>query len=611
MDNQREIKYLNKDFNSLKAQLVEFAKNYFPDTYSDFSPASPGMMFIEMAAYVGDILSFYQDIGIQETFLKYAKNPANLYAIAYMMGYRPKITTVSTTNLTVTQEVNAILSGSVYVPDWNSACILRENSEIVSTDKSGTSFLTRDPLDFSFSSSYNPTLVTLSTLDSNGRPSKFTLSKKVKAYSGQIKTITKSFGTYKKYQTFEISDNDIVGILDIVDLDGNVWSEVPFLGQDTIFVRDQNIGNINADTPYVLKLEKVSRRFVTRFTENGNLEVQFGAGMYASDEDEQEFLPNPLSLSADSQEMSSDKYDVAYDPSNFLFSNSYGLAPVNTTLTIRYIVGGGVQSNVSANTITKPKTLLVSTRLGGVLDTNTLSFTNEEAASGGSDGDTLEEVRQNALRTFAEQKRIVTLEDFNIRALAMPPEYGSVSKAYAVSDSLFNVTENYFSRNPLNISLYVLSYDADGKLGVMTDTTKNNLKTYLSEYVMLTDTVDIKDAFIVNIGVQYDIVLRAGYSASDVLLKCTRIIQDYLNTSKRVINEPLNLSELNTLIAQVKGVQIVKNIKIVNKVGGKYSKYAYDIENATKRGIIYPSYDPCIFEVKYPDIDIEGRITTL
>lgn len=611
MNSEREIKYLNKDFGSLKNRLVEFAKNYFPDTYTDFTPASPGMMFIEMAAYVGDVLSFYQDINVQETFLKYAKNPANLYAIAYMTGYRPKVTTVSSVDLTVTQEVNAIQSGSVYIPDWDSACTVSENSVIRSTDNSSTTFLTKEPLNFWYSSSYSPTSVSLAGVDSENIPTKFYLTKQVKAYSGEIKTTTRSFGKYQKYQTIEISDEDIVGVLDITDSDGNTWTEVPFLGQDTVFKRQTNTGNDANKTPYVLQLEKVPRRFVTRFTENGTLQVQFGAGMYASDVDEKNFLPNPISLAADVQEMSSNKYDVAYDPSNFLFTKSYGLAPVDTTLTIRYVTGGGVQSNVAANTVTVPVNVLAYSRSGNSIDLNTLTFNNLEGASGGSDGDSLEEVRQNALRSFAEQKRAVTLNDFNVRALGMPSEYGSVSKAYAINDTLMEVNKPYMLQDPLTISLYVLSYDVDGKLSLLSDTAKSNLRSYLSEYLMLTDTLDIKDAFIVNVGIQYDIVLRTGFNASDVLLRCNKVIQDYLATDKRAINEPINLSELSVKINEVKGVQVLKNIKVTNKTGETYSKYVYDTVAATRQGILYPSYDPCIFEVKYPEIDIEGRITTL
>ena len=222
-------------------------------------------------------------------------------------------------------------------------------------------FLLRDSVDFAISSSTDPTDVEVLDFDEDGNPSLFGLKKQVKAFSGQIKSGSVSFGTYKKYQTFEITDDQIVGIIDIVDHDDlqKKWVEVPFLGQDTVFVETVNSSPNIDGAPYILNLEKVSRRFVTRFNADGHLLVQFGSGMYAEDEDQRDFLPNPITLEPNTQELV-DRYDVAYDPSNFLFSNSYGLAPVNCTLDYRYIVGGGIESNVAAHTLTKPKKLYLS-----------------------------------------------------------------------------------------------------------------------------------------------------------------------------------------------------------------------------------------------------------
>ena len=297
------------------------------------------------------------------------------------------------------------------------------------------------------------------------------------------------------------------------------------------------------------------------------------------------------------------KFDVAYDPSNFLFSKSYGLVPVNKTLNIRYVVGGGVESNVPAGTITI---------LGSGFPQNVqLSVTNEGAAVGGRDGDSLEEIRENALRSFAEQKRVVTLEDFNVRALGMPTRFGAVAKVYAAKDMLFSKDE----KDPLNVSVYLLSYGEDGHLTQPSTTLKNNLRTYLSEYTMLTDTVDLKDAYVINIGVQYDIVLRQGYGSLDVLLSCNNVLREYFHVKNRAINEVINLVDIQNILNQVQGVQVVKDLKVINKVGQKedlqYSNYSYDILAATRNGIVYPSYDISFFEVKYPEIDIEGRIVTM
>lgn len=611
---KRNISYLGKDFDSFREQLIEFSKNYFPDTYADFSATSPGMMFMEMAAYVGDVLSFYQDRQVQETFLQYAKNPVSLYALAYMMGYRPKVTSVAEVDMKVTQTIPAGTDGQ---PLWENTCRVSEFSSIKSNVQSETKFLLRDPVDFSFSSSYDPTDIDVAEVDEEGNPLSFNLVKHVKAFSGEIKTIKKTVGSYQKYLTFELPDDNIVGVLDIVDSDGNVWVEVPFLGQDTVFVdvtEQDEEGKPKVQVPYTLKLEKAPRRFITRFTAKNKLQIQFGAGMYADDNDEKNFLPDPLSLGASIQELSADRYDQAYDPSNFLFSKSYGLAPVQTTLTIRYIVGGGVKANVPANTLTKHDVVYLSSRTGGQeVDPASVSFINEAAAAGGRDGDTIEEIRQNSLRSFAEQKRMVTLNDFNVRALSMPPKYGIISKAYAVNEPLSEVGASALEKNPLAITLFVLAEDINGNLTYASDLIKNNLRTYLSNYLMVTDALEIKDAFIVNIGVQYDIVLKPNYQSRDVLLRCNEALKDFFSLDKRHINESINLADVYTLLDDIQGVQTVKNVRVVNKQGVEngYSEFGYDIDSAVKDRVLYPSYDPCIFEVRYPDVDIEGRVTAL
>lgn len=602
MAGERDIKYLGRDFSSIRQELIEFTKNYFPDTYNDFSESSPGMMFLEMVAYVGDVLSFYTDTNIQETFLQYAKNPASLYAMAYMMGYRPKVTTAASVELTLSQKVSASYVSGSYEPDWSQACRVGENSVVRS--ESGVGFLTKAPVDFKFSSSFDPTDVVVSDVDDEGNPTEFMLSKKVGAYSGEIHTVTRTYDTYEKFRTWEINDANIIGILDMHDQDGNEWTEVPCLGQDTVFTSAANSGSDSSLVPYVLELRKVSRRFVTRFNKDGNLVIQFGAGMYASDEEEQNFLPNPVSLDTETG-VSQEHFDVAYDPSNFLFSKSYGLAPVGT-LTVRYITGGGVSANVEAGTITQVESL----RLDKEIARNNIRVFNVKAAEGGRDGDTLEEVRQNALRSFAEQKRAVTLQDYNIRALSIPSIYGSVAKVYAANSTALEA-KSVLQQNPLAISMYVLTYDNDGKLTQASATAKDNLKTYMSEYLMLTDSLDILDAYVVNIGIKYDIVLKPGFESKDVLTRCNQAVKYYFRTEARSINQIINIAEIQTLINQVGGVQVVKSVEIYNKFGEGYAEYAYDIGTATRNGIVYPSKDPSIFEIKYPDIDIEGRITTL
>jgi hypothetical protein len=607
MAQERDIKYINRDFSKFREQLVEFAKNYFPDTYNDFSPTSPGMMFIEMASYVGDVLSFYQDTQLQETFLQHAKDPANLYNLAYMMGYRPKTTSVSEVTIEVSQRVNAVAPN--YLPNWNQALVVQPNTRLRATTFGDPKFIINDKIDFSFSSSLNPTEVRIDSI-ANGYPAEYKLTKRVGAISGELKTYNYDVGNAEKFLTITIEDTNIVGVLDITDNDGNTWYEVPFLGQDTIYEDQTNTATDKNLVPSILRLKKVPRRFVTRLTSQGNLQIQFGAGVNTSVSTDEVFLPDPTNVGIGTNQGVS-RLDFAYDPSNFLFSKSYGIAPSNVTLTIRYIVGGGVASNVPANTINIVEQVTVSAP--DQTKANTLTFNNSTPAVGGRDGDTVEELRQNSLRAYSEQNRAVTLQDYAIRSLSLPPMYGSISKVYVTQDQATNanVLGGAYDSNPLALSLYVLAYNADKQVVPATASLKQNLKTYLSQYMLLTDAVNIKDAFIVNVAMKYEIITLPNSVSRDVLLACNTALIDHFEIAKWSINQPINISSIYTLLDRVKGVQSVEKIYFENKVGGNYSEYAYDIKGATKGNIIYPSYDPCIFEIKFPEIDIQGRVTTL
>ena len=602
MAQDREIKYVNREFTGFKQQLEEFAKNYFPSTYNDFSPASPGTMFMEMAAYVGDVLSFYQDMQLQETYLQYAKNPANLYDLAYMMGYRPKTTTVSEVDI----EVSYILDATNGSPDWSTAPSIAAGVQLKSTTGTQTKFYIDKPIDFTFSSSYDPTDVVVQTLDETSQPTQFRLIKTVKAFSGEVKTVTETVSTVEKYKTVTINDTNIVGILSITDNNGNTWYEVPFLGQDTIFQDTTNSSSDVSAVPYMLTLQRVPRRFTTRFDSTGQLKIQFGAGI--TGQSDEIITPDPTNVGLGTVQGVS-RLDYAYDPSNFMYTQTYGLAPLGT-LEIKYLVGGGVAANVPANTITT--TVTPPTISSGNL--NNLSFSNPKPAIGGRDGDSIEEIRQNSMRAFNEQGRAVTLQDYTVRALSLPSKYGSVGKVHITQDQLTNAnssTDSIVDSNPLSLSLYTLAYDNNRNLQIATTSLKSNLKTYLSQYMLLTDAVNIKDAFVVNIGVNFDIITRPNYLGRDVLLECTNLLVQHFDIRKWNINQPIDLSTIFTLLDTAKGVQTVQKVEIINLTGGNYSQYGYDINGATRNNVVYPSYDPMIFEVKFPTTDIKGRITTI
>ena len=599
MAKEIKIQYTDKDFPSLRNQLVELSKNYFPDTYNDFSATSPGMMFIEQAAYVGDLLSFYQDSQIQETFLQYAQDPGNLFSMAYMMGYRPRMTTAASVDIEVNMRVAA--TGSDFLPNFKQAAKIESNAQITAGNQE---FIVDTPIDFTFSSSYHPTEISIHSLDSDGEPAEYNLTKTVKAQSGKINTFTEAVGSSEKFLTITIEDTNIIGVLDIVDSDGNTFYEVPFLGQDTIFTEAINTGDNSNEVPYLLTATSAPNRFVTRFNSAGQLEVQFGAGTSSSDDDV--FLPNPLNIGSGTNQ-GIRRADHAFDPSNFLFSSAYGNAPSNTTLTIRYLTGGGIESNIAALTVSGGNynaTAVDNSYL------STISLSNPLPASGGKDKDTTEEIRQNSLRAFKEQGRIVTKEDYAFRALAMPSTLGSIAKTFVTTDADIPTADTNIY-NPLGVCLYVLAYDNNSKLVKAAPELKTNLKTYIGEFKALTDGCTIKDAYVINIGVKFDIITLPSYNSREVLFSCTETLKDYFNIKKWSINQPINLSSIYTLLDKVKGVQTVQNIKIESIVGENYSEFDYDIQGATKNNIVYPSLDPMIFEVKYPNTDIQGRITTL
>lgn len=613
MAQEREIKYVDKSFGSFRQQLIDFTKNYFPDTYNDFSPSSPGMMFMEMAAYVGDVLSFYQDIQLQETFLQYAQEPGNLYNLAYMMGYRPKTTSAATVELDVYQRVPAKLSGGQNIPNYDYALVLSDNIELQTTTGTPVKFLTQEKVNFAHSSSYDPTDVSIYAT-SGGTVTEFLLKKKVKAISAEVKTTTVEVPSLERFKTITIDDEDIIGVLSISD-GTNTWYEVPYLGQDTIFTEETNTLSDKQQVPYVLQLQKTPRRFVTRFTSTGALQIQFGAGTSGTSDDI--ITPDPTNVGLGDTYTGVSMIDKAYDPSNFMFTGAYGLAPVGT-LTVSYLVGGGVDANVPSNTITtildNKNPSYYGASASGNTYLNSLGFTNPNPAMGGKDGDTIEEIRQNSLRAFNSQQRAVTEEDYTIRALSLPPRFGSIAKVFVTQDQLQSTqstSDAIIDSNPLSLSMYILAYNSSKHLQTASNTLKSNLKEYLNQYRIVTDALNIKDAFIINLGIRYDIIIRPSASARETLLACTQALQEYFSIEKRSINQTVNLSKLYTLLDRVKGVQTVQKIEIVNKTGGNYSEYAYDIKGATRNNILYPSYDPCIFEIKYPDVDIEGRITSL
>ena len=620
----KDIRYLSRDFGSLKQNLIDFTKNYFPTTYQDFNEASPGMMFLEMAAYVGDVLSYYTDVTLQESMINHASERQNIINIAQSLGYMPKNRIASNTKLDVFQIIPSKMVSGQIVPDFDYAFSIEDGMIIGTTNTSDIEFRTTDYVDFKFSSSFDPTEITPYEADENtGEVLFWLLKKQVNVVSGKIQTKEYMFEDPKPYDKITLEAENLIEILYAIDSDGNRWHHVPFLAQDTIFEptaniprNDRQLSYYRNETPYLLKLRKVARRFTARQRANGEFEIMFGAGI--SELDDELLIPNPdLVGNSLPQNVFNSSPDI--DPSNFLYTKTYGLAPNNTTLTLYYTIGNGVLDNVTSDVITAIRSrniLIDETGLDSVLlrqVVGSLAVTNPTPATGGKNAEDTNEVRQNALASFASQNRAVTKEDYIIRAYSLPSKYGSIAKAYITKDTqltrdaIFNTDR---IQNQLALNFYVLAYDGTNKLVTANNATKENLKTYLNHHRILTDAINIRDAYIINIGIEFDVIIMPDENGNKVLLRCIDRLKQYFDIKRWQINQPIVISNVYTELDKVSGVQTVVQVKFRNLYDQTlgYSQHAYNIDQSIKDGILFPSLDPSIFEVKYPDNDIIGKV---
>ena len=658
----KNFNYVGKDFATLKQNLIDFTKTYFPDSYSDFSEASPGSIFIEQAAAIGDMLSFYQDTQLKESILSYASEKKNVLALAQSMGYKPKLTSPAVTTLTIYQIVPSIGLGTLNKPDDRFYLKIKDGLQIDSND--GVTFRSTDIVDFSLADGRE---IDVYERDTNTQePSRYLITKKVKAISATEKTTTISFTTNDvDYPTATIVDSNIIAINSVVDEDNIKYYEVPYLAQETIFVEQPNtsynskLSEYSNTVPYILEVQKVPRRFSVKVNSDNSIDLQFGSGdVTMSDE---RILPNPKNVGLGLAN-SVNRLNQGIDPSNFLKTNTFGIAPTNTTLTIKYLVGGGVESNVNTGDLNRISRIEFEEDLLSLSDTdlriyndikNTVAAENLEPAVGGRGAESIDEIRNNAIAMFGSQNRAVTRQDYIVRALSMPERYGSVAKVYVSPDGEVdnnspssilanpkniaeftnlvdglktksktdiqkelikylnqkqsNVAEN---NNPFAINMYVLGYDSNKNLTNLNLAVKQNLKTYLGEYRMITDAVNMINGFIINIGCDFEIICYSNFNKREVITNCLTQLKDYFNIDNWTFNKPINISEIELILANVEGVMSVPSVKISNLCGDagiSYSPNKYNIDEATKGKIVYPSLDPSIFEVKFPNKDIKGR----
>ena len=741
---ESNVNYLNKDFASLKQSLMNYAKSYFPNTYRDFNETSPGMMLLEMNAYVGDVLSFYIDQQYREMLLPLAEERRNIITMANMFGYKVKPIVPSYVDLTFTSEVNASSADASKV-DYSNAGVFDAGIEIVSNANSDVIFTTLEPIDFTITGSNDGD--TIGTTTATGLASTYTLSRTVRAMSATEKTITFQVGIPEKFKTITIPDTNVIDIISCVDSNGNNWYEVDFLAQDKVPITTHYTDDINRDSaystetgglestaavPYSLTYLTTTKRFTRETNQDNTTSLVFGNGVLKNGQiiDEGFLDLEQVGIIIPGQ---TNDLNQAIDP---LLGDEYstlGEAPNQTTLTITYRVGGGVNSNVPSGDITNTPTI---TAQNGNTSATLTSVTNNAPARGGKDEEDTSEIREKSKAFFATQNRAVTKEDYEARVLNLPSKYGNVAKVYVTAnlnkkpnEDFFNqineivtnsnsvgndlnlietvlgttdetipqqekleaiqsVISNLISNNNNTISLSndlsdyvdtsmfhlspvevtVLGYNLNKQLignphantlgtnDNLPTTLKSNIKKYLENFNLLTDTVVILDGYIVNFGVFFDVIAEKYADKQKVKLACLQKIKDYFRIEKMQFNQPIYKSQLEFELMGVEGVRSIGHVTItqhedyegdgnlltsptytysynpsgngadlngdgiidggfVDQSEGEGASgygFKYNFQNALSDDgtIILPPHNatPTVFELKNPNINIQGRV---
>lgn len=647
--NTKDVNYLNRDFTSLRQQLIDFTKQYYPQSYKDFSDSSPGQIFIEQAAYVGDVLSYYTDQQFFESYIQFAQDRRNIINGAKYLGYKPKVSSASSVEVDVFQLLPAIRTkDNEYLPDERYCLILQPFSRLSST--SGVNFVIEESIDFSQDTKFSTREITVYSRDNTGAPQFYLIKKSAKAYSGTVVVKQVSVTDQTPFYSIKLDQTNVLKIISVTDSNNNNYYEVQYLAQDTIPIEvdnvplnNQTLSPYRSETPKILKYLRTEKRYVTVVDENNQTTLQFGAN--TENYSNTIVIPNPTNVGVALSNLKN--LDISLDNTNVLKENSYGVSPSNTTLTISYIIGGGLNSNVNSGEINKILGTSYLNDASALTDSevillntikNSLRTNNLEAATGGDGAESDDVIRQNAMLNFSTQNRMVTEDDFLLRIYSLPPQLGNISKAFVQSNlnrevqynglisGIINTDNNSSlnltplnpldrrkflqSNSPFTNNLYLIGYDRNKNLTPVNPATVQNLITYIQNYKILTDKVNIIDGYVINIGVEFKITVFKGFNKFEVLDRCIQSVKSFFDIDKWSFNQPINLSQINFEIMQNEGVQSVSDIVIKNLTidDGNYSPIAYNISIATQNNMVYPSKDPSVFEVKFPNSDIKGLV---
>jgi hypothetical protein len=597
---QMQRNYLSKDFDDFRVDLLRYAQTFYADKVKDFSEAGLGGMFIDLAASVGDTMSYYLDHQFNELSWSDAVELGNIQRHLTNAGVKITGASPATVSLTFYIEVPATVAGGVYVPVSSALPVILAGTVTASTNR--VNFTLMEDVNFNETDrdGFLKATVIVGDTDDSGNPSTFILSKSGVATSSTRVSETFSIpDSYNPFYTVTLSNSDVTRIVSVVDAERNSYYEVTSLTQDTVYSPVTNYSIDNQSVRDSLEVIPAPRRFTSSadLTSRATT-LTFGGGDNSSVENTA-FDPSLLSLPLYGKGTIS-KYSI--DPNSLLRSKSLGIAPRNTTLTVTYEHGGGLNHNVSAGTIRSVTSLsmsfpgspssIIAAAVRASVDVN-----NESAASGGSTRPTIEDLRLQIPTSRNSQLRVVTKEDLIARVYSLPDRFGKVSKAGCRSNP----------NNPLAKQLYVLGYDSNGSLATASDTLKLNLRNYLNDIRLISDAVDIVDSPIVNYAVKTSIIVAPNFISLEVLQNVSAAIRSELDTRNFQVDQPIIIADVTSAIINVPGVLSLVTLEFTGKSGlidgVTYSDYSYDLDIATSRGVILAPQGG-VFEVKYPTTDI-------
>jgi hypothetical protein len=591
----KPINYTSRDFSSIKEDLVDYAKRYYPDSFKDFNEASFGSLMLDTVSYVGDILSFYLDYQTNESFLNRATEPQNIINLSRQLGYKFRNTFTSTGEVTV----YALIPNYMAHPGPDTAYypVIKEGTTF--TAAGGGSFILAEDIRFD---STNTEIVVGRVDESTGEPTYFAVKNTGKIISGQIVEERFNINEFIRFRKLFLDNADVVEVLSIFDSDGNEYYEVENLSQNVIYKNISKTSDSEFDYKQTLRPIVAPRRFVHDYDGQRHF-IQFGYGS------EDEILENPVAdpssvtLQLEGKDYTTEK---SFDPMKLLETDKLGISPSNTIITVRMRINTSSNVNAPAGSIRKIDSLVLDFEDVTILDSTKLNFVrgsiqayNEEPIVGDAAGITAEELKIRAMNTFSAQNRAVTAADYEHLTYAMPAKFGSIKRCKIVVD------DDSFKRN---LNLYVLSENKNLKLTQANSQLKENLRFWLSQRKMINDTVDIIDGKIINIGIDFEVISDKNSNKEEVYRACIARIINKINNPLQM-GERFYITDLYSELNKVRGVVDTVNVTVNNKVGGTYSGVSYSIDTNLSpdgRYLVCP-LNAC-FEIKFPEVDIKGVV---